>query len=284
MATSSREARRRKIIERGSDRLAFITGQIHSIPDPPPSDSPPLSESQLRTDESLLNPIPLPDQILSDEISSQQENISDGMLDNNESYRADHNVYQSKARLPQPQMSIETSANVPASEPRDTIQPSPTTSTTQTTSARDLSAHQSLLPLGHVTKVITPKHVGAAIDASEYTRVFSSLAIALLVILSCFGFSSLNVIISFRPVFLLLLTDATIVLGRVLLNHREDPSTASRRENTVTTSDQGIAEQVGNAVEMALMIKKIMNAVLMDFSVYAVILICGLLFSQDNLA
>ena len=32
MASNVREARRRKIMERGSDRLALITGQIQSLP------------------------------------------------------------------------------------------------------------------------------------------------------------------------------------------------------------------------------------------------------------
>lgn len=44
MASNSREARRRKILERGSDRLAFITGQINGVPPPPPSS---LSQSHL---------------------------------------------------------------------------------------------------------------------------------------------------------------------------------------------------------------------------------------------
>ncbi|CDY23335.1 BnaA08g12110D [Brassica napus] len=114
--------------------------------------------------------------------------------------------------------------------------------------------------------------------------MFSSLVIALLVVLSHLGFSSLgSSIVSFRPVFLLLLTDATIVLGRVLLSHHGDPPSASRRETSVMNG-QGIADQVGNALEMVMMMKKIMNAVSMDFSLYAVFLICGLLFTQNIFA
>lgn len=41
MAAIPREARRRRILERGSDRLALITGQIHSLPSS--SESPPES-------------------------------------------------------------------------------------------------------------------------------------------------------------------------------------------------------------------------------------------------
>jgi len=32
MASTTRESRRRKIVDRGSDRLALITGQIQAIP------------------------------------------------------------------------------------------------------------------------------------------------------------------------------------------------------------------------------------------------------------
>ncbi|CAH2077170.1 unnamed protein product [Thlaspi arvense] len=66
MASNSREARRRKILERGSDRLAFITGQINGVPPPPSSDPTSLSQSLLRSDESSPDTIPPADQIPTD--------------------------------------------------------------------------------------------------------------------------------------------------------------------------------------------------------------------------
>lgn len=45
---SAREARRRKIMDRGADRLAFITGQIRSVP----SSESPSSHPQLDNDGS----------------------------------------------------------------------------------------------------------------------------------------------------------------------------------------------------------------------------------------
>lgn len=193
----------------------------------------------------------------------------------------DHTIHQSRAEPLQPRKYTETFGEASASDPRDTtLQPSPATSTTQTPSVVDLGASQAFTPLVSFVNTITPNHIGAAIDASEYARMFSSLVIALLVILSHLGFSSLGSIVSFRPVLLVLLTDATIVLGRVLLSHHGAPSSAPRREN----SGQGIADQVGNALETVMMIKKIMNAISMDFSLYAVILVCGLLFTQSIFA
>ncbi|CAH8378112.1 unnamed protein product [Eruca vesicaria subsp. sativa] len=283
MASNSREARRKKILERGSDRLAFITGQINNVPPSPPSSSGPtsLSQSHLRTDESSSDTIPPRDKIHTDDreaaFTSHQENISAAsMVDN-----VDHTIHQRTAESLQPRKYPGTSAEASASEPRETtLQQFPATSSTQTPPVVDLGTSQAFTPLVSSINTITPKQIGAAIDASEYARMFSSLVIALLVILSHLGFSSLGSIISFRPVFLLLLTDATIVLGRVLLSHHGSPSSASRREN----SGQGIVDQVGNALETVMMVKKIMNAISMDFSLYAVILICCLLFTQSIFA
>ncbi|CAN7032553.1 hypothetical protein IGI04_031359 [Brassica rapa subsp. trilocularis] len=276
MASNSREARRRKILERGSDRLAFITGHINGVP-PPSSDPSSLSQSPLRTSDSSPETIPPRHQIPTDgetAFTSHQENISEASMLAN----MDHIIHQSRAdSLKYTETLAEASS---ASVPRDTrAQPSPATP-----SVVDLGASQAFTPLVSFVNTITPKHVGAAVDASEYARMFSSLVIALLVVLSHLGFSSLgSSIVSFRPVFLLLLTDATIVLGRVLLSHHGDPSSASRRETSVMNG-QGIADQVGNALEMVMMMKKIMNAVSMDFSLYAVFLICGLLFTQNIFA
>lgn len=199
------------------------------------------------------------------------------MLDN-----ADHILHQSRGESRQPQRYAETLAEASASDPRDTTiqQPSPTTSSAQNPSVVDLGASQAFIPLAGFVNTIKPKHIGAAIDASEYVRMFSALAIALVVILSHLGFSFLVNIVSFRPVFLLILTDATIVLGRVMMSHRGDFSSAP---GTVMDG-QGIVDQLGNALETVMMVKKIMDALLMDFSLYAVILICGLLVTQSIFA
>lgn len=66
MASNSREARRRKILERGSDRLAFITGQINNVPPPPSSDPTSLSQSHLPTDESSSDTVTPREQIRTD--------------------------------------------------------------------------------------------------------------------------------------------------------------------------------------------------------------------------
>lgn len=67
MAANQREARRRRILERGSDRLALITGQIQSLPSssasPPPYDQNTDSSSQpLISNLQDLRPPPNSDQ------------------------------------------------------------------------------------------------------------------------------------------------------------------------------------------------------------------------------
>jgi hypothetical protein len=51
----AREARRRKILERGSDRLAFITGEIKSVPPTPPSSQSRDCPAPVRTGDTGLN-------------------------------------------------------------------------------------------------------------------------------------------------------------------------------------------------------------------------------------
>ena len=53
MASNVREARRRKIMERGSDRLALITGQIQSLP------SSSSSHEEIKTDSDNPSSQPL---------------------------------------------------------------------------------------------------------------------------------------------------------------------------------------------------------------------------------
>lgn len=66
MASNSREARRRKILERGSDRLAFITGQINGVHPPPSSNPTSLTQPHLRASDSSPETIPPRDQIPTD--------------------------------------------------------------------------------------------------------------------------------------------------------------------------------------------------------------------------
>ena len=124
--------------------------------------------------------------------------------------------------------------------------------------------------------VFTPRQISASISASQNIRLLCSLVIALLVILSHHGFPLmvLGRIISFRPLLLVLLTDATVILGPLLLNqgneHRGEEAARSKgKEGDSWTMN------LGGMLEAAMLLQKSLGAVFMDCSICAVIMICG---------
>lgn len=85
-----------------------------------------------------------------------------------------------------------------------------------------------------------------------------------------------------RPLYLVLMTNITIVLAHILLEKR---SGADRVEREVSSegSDGGsdLADQVGMALESGFVLQNIASAVFTDSSVFAVVVICGLSLAQS---
>ncbi|XP_022751792.1 uncharacterized protein LOC111300427 isoform X1 [Durio zibethinus] len=131
----------------------------------------------------------------------------------------------------------------------------------------------------------TPKQISSAIDASEKTRLLCSAIVAVLVLLLHFGFSLLGnrflgTIISFRPLYFILLTDVTLVILRLLFADGGSSQRAIGEVNkAASTDDYSWAEQLSNTLEVGLVAQKVIDAVFMDCSVYAIIVICGLSFT-----
>lgn len=123
--------------------------------------------------------------------------------------------------------------------------------------------------------LFTAGQIRSSIAASENTRMSCSVATAVLVIASCMGFPVAGIII-LRPVYLLLLTNITIVLGRAILGERGKESRTGRRRSAPTVGGNGLADQLGKALELGLLMQKIIGALFMDFSIYAVVLVSGL--------
>lgn len=123
--------------------------------------------------------------------------------------------------------------------------------------------------------LFTAGQIRSAVAASENTRMYCSVATAVLVIASFMGFPVSGIII-LRPVYLLLLTNITIVLGRAILGERGMESRTGRRRSAPTVGGNGLADQLGKALELGLLMQKIIGALFMDFSIYAVVLVSGL--------
>ncbi|XP_062024533.1 uncharacterized protein LOC133740601 [Rosa rugosa] len=252
MATNSREARRRRILERGSDRLALITGRIQTLPS---SSSSPDPQTQFEDTTNPSSPPPTSD--VQDQIaelpSEIEENESDSTLPRSQS---DTNTEALRAIDTQVQqlLSSLTAQNAPPPPP-----PS--------------SSENQRRPL------FTASGVSSAIAETERTRLLFSVAVAMLVVLVHLGFplmgtsNIVKTLLGFRPLYLVLLTNVTFVLARILGKQR-----VSERPGEIRTSAEGIewVAQLGRAVEIGLVAQKVLDALFMDCAVYAIIVVCGL--------
>ncbi|KAJ0985500.1 hypothetical protein J5N97_003856 [Dioscorea zingiberensis] len=125
--------------------------------------------------------------------------------------------------------------------------------------------------------IFTAKKISHSISVSENLRLLCAVTIGLLVVLQyhnyAFAGKFVSSIINFRPLILVLLTDATIVLGRVLLT--KDNSNDNERTKKVET---GTTNSLSIALEVGLTLQKGLMAVTMDCSICAVIMICAFVF------
>uniref|UniRef100_A0A5B6YPW0 Uncharacterized protein n=1 Tax=Davidia involucrata TaxID=16924 RepID=A0A5B6YPW0_DAVIN len=291
METSDRVARRRRIVDRGSDRLALITGRIQTLPSsstsPEPHHShtascPPLISNDHHdfqthiSDQSPVSPqgedkpssALLPKHDTSPE--SGQFNASDGGS-------------RAQPLLRKCETSTET-LRASAWEADGRVQSSPVSSTVQNSSISASDTEHRFQPQTHNHKIFTPNQISSAITASERIRIYCSVAAAILVVLSYVGFpilgsSLVRSIIMLRPLYLLLLTNISIVLAQ-LLEKQKGFESVQQEANDPSTGDYGLAEQLGKALELGLVLQNIMGALFMDSSVYAIVVICGVSLAQ----
>ncbi|KAK9281178.1 hypothetical protein L1049_004073 [Liquidambar formosana] len=277
---SSREARRRRVVEGGSDRLASITGRVQTLPSS--------SSSSFQHEESsppLFSSDHLPDQI---HVGSEGEDDASGstLLKNDTSNESSSkNAFdfgnQVEPQLHKCEMNTEAT-QAPALEVRNKILPSPVTSIIEQTS---IATEMLSKPHGHHPKFFTPKQISSCILASESTRSFCSFMIALLVVLSYSDYQLLGrnlvnseSVITSKPLYILLLTDLTIVLSLLLLERRKGFEKEKEEERTIPQKDGHNWAEAVKVLETGLVIYQTICAVFMDFCIYAVVVICGLSF------
>ncbi|XVF89225.1 hypothetical protein PTKIN_Ptkin19aG0112900 [Pterospermum kingtungense] len=314
--TSSRESRRRKILERGSDRLAFITGQLQNLPPqsphqphtetetPPPSDfrhqDPPLSFST----QATVSPFPhdkasgfdadqshssaynggiVEDSISQGGVEPSHDKASgpelikhDPSFDADQSHTSAYNGGIGEGSIePSNDPALDASGE-PNSLPESLDDQSSFNSTSRVVQHSETrSGHRNLF---------TPKQISSAIDASQKTRLLCSVVVAVLVVLSHLGFPLLGnrflgTTISFRPLYFVLLTNVTMVIARLLFSDRRSSQSSIGGGGENRVDDNNWAEQLSKTLEVGLVAQKVIDAVFMDFSVYAIIVICGLSFT-----
>ncbi|CAL0303904.1 unnamed protein product [Lupinus luteus] len=273
MAENKREIQRRKrrILEHGSDRLAFITGRISSLPPQTLSSSLPDSDA-ISNHSNLTSPTISPHGEATKELGST-------LLKNDDPLVADPYPFEAPRTVTQTQPLHEHEggsqiSNIQTSEFDHVQQPPPDSS------VADVSNQQpQQQPRTEESKLfIIPSEISSAINASRITRLSCSVAVALLVVVSYLGFSMLGSgliksLISFRPLYLVLVTNLTVVVAKLL-------STKNIRRYAISSGgDQGDAQLV-RALEFGLVLQNVVDAFFMDCSVYAIIVVCGLSLVQ----
>ncbi|CAM8970486.1 unnamed protein product [Rhodiola kirilowii] len=273
---NSREARRRRIVDRGTDRLALITGRIQSLPD---ASSITLHQSSQSPDAD--SPIHIPESIHASSETNEkvkESPFSDTNFTNEEAQSSkNHAATAVQSHIPDPKPSIQSSENVFSASferPQSTIAHS-VSGTAQMSQPR---ARKPRLPF-------TPRQISSSVTESESLRNFCSFIVASMVVLSYAGFpilrcSLIKNVILFRPLFLLLITNITIVVAPLLEGKQGGRESSARESDETSVEGPGMAEQLGNALEIGLLVQKVIGALFMDCSIYSVIVVSGLSLFQ----
>ncbi|KAL3500494.1 hypothetical protein ACH5RR_039587 [Cinchona calisaya] len=294
--SSSREARRRRIVDRGTDRLALITGQIRALPSDAASDS---DQSRATTHShtascppsiSQLQFPPPPPSTPSESLdSSQSEDKAFGaLLTNLDTITEASELFMSGDRVGPIMRKCESSmeADRVSSFDLDGKRPSlDVPSTAQDPRVYESKKDQHFEPISHLHKIFAPKAVKLAISATESTRTLCSLVVAVFVVLAYVGFpvvgsSFVKSFIFFRPLYLLLLTNITIVVARLLEERRGFGRPEQQATSHLSVGENGLADQLGNALELGFLLQDVTGALFMDCGIYAITVICGLSFAR----
>ncbi|KVH99873.1 uncharacterized protein LOC112520280 [Cynara cardunculus var. scolymus] len=268
---SSRDAaaRRRRIAERGSERLALITGRVQSI------SSSPLTPPVAQPHHSSTAPCPPSISRNSDQVPTSDENTVSPLNTETAGDDVENDV---QPVMPKCETITETYPQ-PSFTPSNT-QSFSTTLTEPNPPISTSNKSQKSESQTRLHETLTPNRIRPAITASQDIRKICSVITALLVLFSYAGFPILgsdiikNLVLS-RPLILLLLTNITIVAAPLLL---EKVKQKERRGSAI--GETGFASNLGTALEWGMLMKTGTSALFMDCSVYSVVVICGISFLQ----
>lgn len=125
----------------------------------------------------------------------------------------------------------------------------------------------------HKPTFFSSRELNSCIIASEITRALSSLIIALLVVF--FYMISESIVFS-RPLYIVLLTDITIVLARL---YRENERRVLEETEGEIVEAHGDKHSWGDAVkllERGLVVYQAIRGIFTDCSIYVVVVVCGI--------
>lgn len=266
-----RDARRRRILEGGQDRLALITGRIpNASTDSNDPDSIPKSNGQTSAtyieEEKPSRSVPPPTQ-------------------HDQATRPDKNDYPLRSQIKEeppfvrkPEPRAESSRAAPP--PREEISTSAESSSQAVPKAVLIAADLAIqlaqkIPIGD----LSAQQVSLAVALTEFERMLCTLITAALVILSYAGFPILGSrifrrTILFRPLLLLLIANITLIARRLRPENQKNSGRGERDDNSSPLGGEfAWAEEAGRALELGLMLQSVMWALLTDCTVYTVLVV-----------
>lgn len=269
MASDGKEERRRRIVERGSDRMALITGQIQSL------DS---SSSQASSTTSNYS------HLAHDNPSSPSTTVSQHAQIDAGSGGAD---YESGSKFLKRKASNEASEGINF-DIRNLDQHlqervTPTEAYNKMTEVQTSIVTPSIRKASDKPNFFSSKRINSCIIASQRSRVICSLIIASLVLISYIDYPLLGInivssesIIASRPLYIVLLTDVTIVLVRLFRERGNHGTEESERERMVSKEDGDNWVGAVKLLERGLAVYQAVRGIFIDCSVYLVVVICAL--------
>ncbi|KAL2554969.1 hypothetical protein Fot_08588 [Forsythia ovata] len=285
-----REARRKRIVERGSDRLALISGRIDSL-DPPSSPnsfhggsstySTPRDDFRGHAHSAL-------DSAIKSTVFFEDHRHGGNDTSNIWSrHDIDDGVSQVKATKSEAKV-----AEVEQSEVKSVLRPisaaksgneveSSHVPTTVSNSSCDANAKPPRKPpFSDFFGSITPREINSCIITSENTRVFCSIAISILVVLSHVNLPRKVVksksLIAWRPLYVVLLTDLMIVAARLALYVQRGSEKAEQDKEQRFQEDGHNWGSAMKLLEFGLVLHQTIRAIFIDCSFYLAIVVCGL--------
>lgn len=287
---SSSGARRRRIVERGSDRLALITGRIKNLPSDSETES---GSNQLRGHSYTvscppsISQIDLPSSDQSSEPLDSTKSVNKvlGSLPTNDGTIHEHkqSVLEGRTRPYIHKCDSSTEATRVASSDLDMRrQSSQLTSIVENPQLPTSNTNQH--PRSCANKLVNLQDVSSSVAATEGTRTLCSLAMGIMVVFSYMGFPIVGTrilknVISFRPLYLLLLTNVTIVIAKLLDKYRGLRS-AEQQSIRSSVGEDGLFNQLGNVLEIGITLRNVMGALFMDCSIYSITVISCLSLAQ----
>lgn len=293
-AKDAREARRKRILARGSDRLAYITGDLskqHS-----------LRASSISSSQEA-DPLAGPLQTDGDRSSFESHDAKPGNLGLSD-LETEHNE-----NFQEP-----VSCSQPFDSAKFTAVPSDTTTPVLTSRSRHSAEHINGVPTvpspssessqrrtpgvkeGKKPGLLYVKDIIYSIKASESLRALAAAVVAVFVVsqmvLSCCGHpwgDALAVLLPRWPIGLVFSTDLFLIIGAYLI-HSTGKSSQTGLGSMESTEPYGKLDQISQALDVVgrfedllnigLLCKKAAGAISLDCSIYVVTIVCGFSVSQ----